>query len=513
MQTIEQYRIFEVVLEGTDKGNPYRDVELSARFTSERGADSVVVQGFYRGDGRYGIRFMPTLEGSWSFETTSSDALLDGARGELFVEPAQASNHGRVLRSKDVMHTSALFDSSLDFTFSFEDGTRFLPFGTTCYAWINQPAAVQEQTLRTLAHAPFNKLRMCIFPKFYDYNHEDPELFPFPGDPTDGFDRARFNEPFWENLDRRLSQLDEMGIQADIILLHPYDKPEWGFSSMSTEEDIFYLSYVARRYAAFKNIWWSLANEFDLMPHKTVEDWDRYARVIMANDPWGHLRSIHNCRTVFDHTHPWITHVSWQRIDVRRTAECVSELRRAYGKPVVVDECAYEGNISWGWGNISGEEMVRRFWEGVLRGGYLTHGETFVDRGPQIWWAHGGRLHGESPARIAFCREFMESLPQDMDHVAGEVFTLAGTFTWDVTCMADKQGSGTDCILIYFGLSRPAYRDFVLPEGSRYAIDVIDTWNMTVERAHEDMSGAFRLELPSRPYMLVRMQARGENAL
>lgn len=30
----------------------------------------------------------------------------------------------------------------------------------------------------------------------------------------------------------------------------------------------------------------------------------------------------------------------------------------------MVDECAYEGNINYGWGNITGEEMTRRFWEG-----------------------------------------------------------------------------------------------------------------------------------------------------
>ena len=81
----------------------------------------------------------------------------------------------------------------------------------------------------------------------------------------------------------RLAQLDELGIQADIILLHPYDKPEWGFSKMTREEDAFYLAYVARRYSAFRNVWWSLANEFDLMPWKSVEDWDSYARIVMAN--------------------------------------------------------------------------------------------------------------------------------------------------------------------------------------------------------------------------------------
>ena len=33
-----------------------------------------------------------------------------------------------------------------------------------------------------------------------------------------------------------------------------------------------YLRYVAARYGAFRNVWWSLANEYELLDHLTVED-------------------------------------------------------------------------------------------------------------------------------------------------------------------------------------------------------------------------------------------------
>ena len=92
---------------------------------------------------------------------------------------------------------------------------------------------------------------------------------------------------------KRISQLDELGIQADVILLHPYDK--WGFSKMDKETDILYLKYAVDCLSHYKNVWWSLANEFDLLPWKSVEDWETYARVVMRRDPYGHLRSIHNC--------------------------------------------------------------------------------------------------------------------------------------------------------------------------------------------------------------------------
>ena len=57
---------------------------------------------------------------------------------------------------------------------------------------------------------------------------------------------------------------------------------------------------------------------------------------------------------------------------------------------MVVDECGYEGDLEHGWGNISGEEMLRRFWEGAVRGGYVGHGETYWDADEEIWWSKGG---------------------------------------------------------------------------------------------------------------------------
>ena len=55
----------------------------------------------------------------------------------------------------------------------------------------------------------------------------------------------------------------------------------------------------------------------------------------------------------------------------------VTSWRETYRKPVVLDEICYEGDIQHGWGNISAQELVRRFWEAaVLTGasiGLHTH--------------------------------------------------------------------------------------------------------------------------------------------
>lgn len=492
----EQYKIYEEQLIGTDAGNPYRDIRLTAAFTN--GTDTVEVHGFYCGRGSYKIRFMPRIPGIWTAVTSSNDDALHGVELRCECIPAKEGNHGCVRLLRDI-RPELLDKEESKFHFAYEDGTRFQVFGTTCYAWIHQQEDVQEQTLRSLGNAPFNKIRMCIFPKYYTYNTSDPGMYPFEETKDGGFRYDCFNPEFWDHLEKRIKQLDELGIEADMILLHPYDK--WGFSKMEQETDIFYLKYAIDRLCHFKNVWWSMANEYDLMPWKSVEDWEQYAEVVVGRDPYGHLRSIHNCMKMYDHTRPWITHVSVQRLDVYKTAEMVTEWRELYQKPIVVDECAYEGNINLGWGNISGEELTRRFWEGSVRGGYLSHGEVYVQY-EQIWWSHGGELHGTSPTRIGFLKQVMEDVPQD----AHPLKLTADNFeqNWDVPCLCNKEQS---YFLYYFGFFKPLYRTFELPEGRKYEVELIDTWDMTVEKLPGCYEGDIRIELPEKQYMAVRMKS------
>ena len=171
---------------------------------------------------------------------------------------------------------------------------------------------------------------------------------------------------------------------------------------MTREEDELYLKYIIARFAAYHNVWWAMANEWDLFQNKSAEDFEYLANILVKNDPYHHLRSIHNCLKVYDQSKDWITHVSYQRIDLYKTVEVTNELREQYHKPVVVDEAGYEGNIQYGWGNLTAEEEVRRFWEIAMRGGYPGHGETYLNENNILWWSHGGKLHGESHLRFGF---------------------------------------------------------------------------------------------------------------
>ncbi|MGA1836662.1 DUF5605 domain-containing protein [Herbiconiux sp. 11R-BC] len=476
-----RWGVVEVALEGPSHGNPFVDVELTATFrhAGEAGTGrSLEVGGFYDGDGRYLLRMLAEDEGEWSFTTRSTARSLDGLSGTIEVTAPEAGTHGPV-------HVDG-------FHFAHADGTRHRPLGTTAYAWTNQGTRLEEETLATLAEAPFTKMRMCVFPKSYLYNSNEPDIYAFEGSPSEGWDFTRFDVRFFQHLEQRIAELGRLGIQADLILFHPYDR--WGFADMGPAVDDRYLQYIVRRLAAHANIWWSMANEYDLLWGKTVDDWERLAAVVGANDPHGHLNSIHNCLAFYDYSKPWITHCSTQRLDVYRTAENTDAWREQWGKPIVIDECAYEGDIDQGWGNVTGEELTRRFWEGAVRGGYVGHGETYLNDEEELWWAKGGRLIGSSPERIRFLESVLAESPTGvLDPLPSE---------WDVPW----GGVANQYLIGYFGFNRPSFRTVVLPEGE-YHVDVIDTWNMTVDRLSGVHSGVVRVPLPARQYMAVRLVA------
>ena len=487
---IEKWGIYEACYQGPKEGNPFLEVQFEAVFKHEESL--VEVPGFYDGAGEYKIRFMPELLGKWTFTSKSNVEELNGKTGSFQCVEPSTNNHGLV-RVKDKFH------------FEYTDGTPHYSFGTTCYAWIHQSAELQEKTLETLKNSPFNKIRMCVFPKHYDYNHNEPELYAYEGNIEKGFDFQKFNPEFFRHLENRIMELQKLGIECDLILFHPYDR--WGFSKMSQENDNRYLKYIVSRLAAFRNIWWSMANEYDLfidwatgIPFKTIEDWERIAHIVQRNDPFNHLRSIHSCVKFYDHGKPWITHCSIQRIDAYKTSENTNEWRDLYGKPVVIDEIAYEGNINHGWGNITGQELTRRFWEGVVRGGYVGHGETYVHPQDILWWSHGGELHGTSPARIGFLRKIVEEAPGAINPIETPKATINPY--WDVTVGVIKE----DYYLFYFGFNQPSFRTFNLNKDNKYKVDLIDTWDMTITELPGTYCGNFRIEMPGKQYMAIRMR-------
>ena len=472
---IERWAIFETSLSGPTSGNPYVEVRFGAHF--HFGHRTVDVDGFYDGDGTYRVRFMPDEIGAWTYTTFSNVAALDGKAGSFNAVAPSPTNHGPV-RVRYTTH------------FGYEDGTAYVPIGTTCYAWTHQGDKLEEQTLTTLRTAPFNKMRMCVFPKSYAYNANEPAYYPFPRFMPKGStginDFSRFDPRFFQHLEKRVADLQALGIEADLILFHPYDR--WGYASMPADVNDRYLRYTIARLAAYRNVWWSLANEWDLVKTKTLADWDRFFRIVQESDPYQHLRSIHYSITMYDDSKPWVTHVSLQSSDLEKARDYVAQ----YKKPVIYDECKYEGNIPQRWGNISAPEMVRRFWIGTVSGAYVGHGETYLDPNDILWWSKGGVLHGESPARIEFLRKILAGAPAEGLNNLSTYYLGAG-----------QEGR---YYLFYFDVNQPAEYEFNLAPNVQYRADIIDPWQMTIAPVTGTFSGKFTMKLPAKPYLAVRFE-------
>jgi hypothetical protein len=463
----------DIKLLGPDHGNPFVDVDVSAEF--RLGDRTAAVGGFYDGEGTYVLRFLPPVPGRWTFVTRSNAISLDGIEGSIGVQPSNRPGPVRVVDS---------------FHFAFSNGQTYRPFGTTAYAWIHQPETLQRETLAALETSPFNKIRMCLFPKHFIYNSEEPSHFVWLPAVGGDWDTTQFDLTYWRELERRVQELDSIGLQADLILFHPYDR--WSLSSQSRAADDRYVRYAARRLGGFPNVWWSLANEYELVLAKEPDDWNRIAGVIQAEDHVGHLLSTHNWSELWDYSSEWATHCSIQHGE--RLGPSVKEWRQRWEKPVILDECGYEGDLDQGWGNLTGEEFVQRCWEIVVNGGYPTHGETFYRDDEQIWWSKGGALIGDAPARIAFLQSIVAESPSGrLDPVAAP---------WD--CSAG--GVAGDYEVMYFGRSRPSFRDVELAAGLTAEIDVIDTWAMTIDTLPGPVSGAFRVPMPARPYCALRIR-------
>jgi hypothetical protein len=494
---VEQWGRFELALRGPTSGNPFLDVHLSATFSRVGEDKPITAAGFYDGDGVYRVRFMPSATGTWRYQTHSNQPELDGKTGKFECGKPSAGNHGPV-RVANTFH------------FAYADGTPHKSIGTTCYAWIHQGDELEEQTLATLREAPFNKVRMCVFPKHYSRNQNEPPRYPYVGTPPNKWDFARFNPEFFRHLETRVGQLGELGIEADLILFHPYDEGHWGFDRMPPQADDLYLRYVVARLAAYRNVWWSLANEYDFMKEKRELDWDRFFHVVQESDPYGHLRSIHNGRLIYDNNKPWVTHASIQNGSAVADFGRAALYRDVYRKPVVFDEVKYEGDIEQRWGNLSAEEMVHRFWQGTIAGTYVGHGETYRHPRDILWWSKGGELHGQSPARIAFLKKVLETAPAE---------GLQPIDKWQDERTAGKAG---EYYLIYFGKERPTEWAFELPkaglrEGMRFRVEVLDTWEMSVKPVEGiftiKANGAYRyraddpgpVKLPGKPYMALRI--------
>ncbi len=484
---VERWGMYETALTNGKKfANPFTDVTVQAHFRC--GSTELTVNGFYDGDDTWRLRVMPTVEGHWTYVTESSDRDLDGKKGSFECVAPGPGNHGPVQVAKQVQ-------------FSYADGTPFFPLGTTLYNWVHRGRALQEETLATLKVNPFNKVRFMVFPKWYLYNRVEPPMFPYVRKADGKFDYMRFYPPYFQNIERRVGDWRGLGIQADLILFDPYNKPGWGFATMDRQQDDAYLRYIVTRLAPYRNVWWTMANEFSLI--QPPKDWDHIFQEVQKLDPYNHLRGIHNGPVWYNQAEPWVTHCVIQLQGGDPYAVALGA-REEYKKPVVIDEYGYEGNNGTVWGNLSGRREVLRHWSFTMAGAYGSHGETYVHPGDILWWAVGGTLVGESPSRLGFLKKILSEAPYQELEPAPSI--IQGGLALAVR---------NEYYLIYFPEANlKANAEMQLEGPGPFDVELIDPWLMKVYKLGLARAGrhAFRPKFTPGLLRLTRSKQTGGTA-
>lgn len=194
---------------------------------------------------------MPEEEGEYEFKVISNIKEFNDLQGSFTCSKPSQSNHGKV----------KIFNK---YYFCYSDGTPFIVMGTTAYAWTYMPEEIRKKTIEEFKKYGFNKIRMLVFPKYfkgnlpedfkkYDYDITyEPLCWPFEGE-LGNFNFKKPNPKYFQNFEKCILDLRKEGIEADVILFHPYDN--WGIANkMNIWDMVHYVRYIVNRLAIFRNV-------------------------------------------------------------------------------------------------------------------------------------------------------------------------------------------------------------------------------------------------------------------
>jgi hypothetical protein len=450
-------------------GNPFLDAALVGDFTSPSGKTKEI-DGFYDGGSTWCLRFVADEEGEWSYRL----------RGE----GVEIRQHGKINCTAGAGHGFIRIHPLNPAAFACDDGTPFFPMGDTCYGLHDDSPITPELRsayLKTRRSQHFNFVRVNIGTS-YERAQKDPLYWAWGGTPEKP-DLDRLNPAFFQSLDKLLLQMQDCGMNAELILLNFYRLPFTDPQQWTSSRERFWLHYVLARYGAFGNIlMWTIANEYETHPDGKYRldipddvDWVKEtARFIKRNDPYNHLVTVHpvvssstggqSPRDPFDL--PWrigefygdedaldvlsqqtgqkgegITWNEklrcWEGDDPNLVASIRTDLR--YGKPVLNTENGYEyrRGAPTEKNQVHHTDKVRRSsWRIVCAGGYFAAGFNGTIGHSDVWNRidapnhYTFELRDEGAAsQLSYLYQFFSALPywkmRPLDETTGGAVVLA----------------------------------------------------------------------------------------
>jgi hypothetical protein len=301
---VPKYGMLELELHCTERfENPFRDASCMAEFASPAGT-RIRVEGFYDGEDRWKVRFVPREHGSWTWT-----ALLAGG-----AKPVESS--GTFVCRDTQGHGFLRISKRNPFRYEYEDGTPFYPIGIQTCDFLRPdfdgPELGQGEG-RFVSHAEWlqaftgavNLVRTqfgqgtragCALPLIAAAPKGNPgevaESFRYQPD--------RYDLDLATRIDAVYREQREAGISQILILFQ--DMSLWGAGNTAfgktRDQDTYknlravnlalqeqYIRYIVARYGAFVDTW-EIFNEDSYAPDDYLA---HLAAVIRKADPYGRL--------------------------------------------------------------------------------------------------------------------------------------------------------------------------------------------------------------------------------
>jgi hypothetical protein len=272
------------------EGNPFH-VRLAAVATGP-GHARLTVPGFYKGDGVWCVRFMPTSPGEWRLLSISAAPELAGRQAIVQADPNMRPEVHGVLR----------VEAAHPLHFRYDDGTPYFLMGYEIdWLWALDQGESEtrriDRLLDMVGAAGFNHIMVNSYAhdtswcpgKTRPNDFGPAKLRPWPGS-AEKPDHTRLVPAYFEHYDRMMWALWERGMVAHIYL-KVYNKHVVWPEKYSSEEELFFDYFVAR-YQAFPNLVWDFSKE---CYHEADKQYvaARLARIRQL-DAYQHLTTVHD---------------------------------------------------------------------------------------------------------------------------------------------------------------------------------------------------------------------------
>jgi len=229
--------------------NPVQEVRaLEITFTSPTGLKKTI-NGFWDGGTAWKARFMPFETGTWSFETTCSDAKNSGLNGQkgtfickLGSDQKDIYLHGPVINPEGTYHLTHA------------DGTPF--FWLACTAWNGALKSTDEEWDRYLQHRVANSYSAIQFvtTQWRGCEKSSEGLVAF-----EGSGRIKINPEFFRLIDKKIDRINDFGLVAAPVILWTLQTGAGRELSpgyyLPDDQAILLAKYIVARYGANHVVW------------------------------------------------------------------------------------------------------------------------------------------------------------------------------------------------------------------------------------------------------------------